>query len=82
MADRKPEHRFLVMTRRLLVPGVLDTLSDQAPAVEEAMAKFLEKLTPALDTMDGGGWEVVSHSVTFHSGLIVGTFLLERERSV
>lgn len=78
MADRKPEHRFLVMTRRFLVPGVLDTLSDQAPAIEESMSRFLENLTPALDTMDGGGWHIVSHSVTFHSGLIVGTFLLER----
>jgi hypothetical protein len=76
--ERKPEHRFLVMTRRFLVPGVLDTLSDQAPAIEEAMGKFLAKLTPAMDTLDGGGWEIVSHSVTFHSGLIVATFFLRR----
>jgi hypothetical protein len=78
MPDGKPEYRILVMTRRFLVPGVLDTLSDQAPAIEEAMGKFLAKLTPSLDTLDGGGWEVVSHSVTFHSGLIVGTFFLRR----
>ncbi|MEX0787786.1 MAG: hypothetical protein WD906_04580 [Anaerolineales bacterium] len=78
MPAGKPEYRILVMTRRFLVPGVLDTLSDQAPAIEEAMGKFLTKLSPSLDTLDGGGWEVVSHSVTFHSGLIVGTFFLRR----
>jgi hypothetical protein len=78
MSEIKREFRILVMTRRFLVPGVLDTLSDQAPAIEEAMQKFLARLVPAMDTMEGGGWDVVSHSVTFHSGLVIATFFLRR----
>jgi hypothetical protein len=31
-----------------------------------------------MDTMEGGGWDVVSHSVTFHSGLVIATFFLRR----
>jgi hypothetical protein len=78
MSSPKREFRILVMTRRFLVPGVLDTLSDQGPAIEEAMGKFLARLASALDSMEGGGWDVVSHSVTFHSGLVIGTFLIKR----
>lgn len=78
MAQSQLEYRFLVRTRRFIVPGVLETLSDQGPVVREALDKIAAELRPSLDSLDGGGWVIQSHSVDFYSGLIVVTFLLAR----
>jgi len=78
MSGQTKEYRFLVETTRFLVPGLLDTLSDQGPAVEAAMLKIAGRIRPALDSLDGGGWTIHSHDVSFQGGLIVVTFLLSR----
>jgi hypothetical protein len=78
MPEKSKEYRFLVQTTRFLVPGLLDTLSDQGPAVEAAMHKIATKIRPSLDSLDGGGWTIHSHDVSFQGGLIVVTFLLSR----
>jgi hypothetical protein len=78
MPEQSKEYRFLVETTRFLVPGLLDTLSDQGPAVEASMHKIAAKIRPSLDSLDGGGWTIHSHDVSFQGGLIVVTFLLSR----
>lgn len=78
MPEQPKEYRFLVETTRFLVPGLLDTLSDQGPAVEAAMHKISGRIKPALDSLDGGGWTIHSHDVSFQGGLIIVTFLLSR----
>lgn len=72
------EYRMLVLTRRLKMPGLLETMADQAPEVQRVMAKIEERLGPSIAELDGGGWGVTSHSVTVHNGLVIATFLLHR----
>lgn len=79
MHESDLEYKFVVKTRRFTVPGVLETLSDQSPLVRTALNKMGEDLPETLNTLDGGGWRVQSHSVSFYSGLIVATFLIYRQ---
>jgi hypothetical protein len=74
----KTDFRMLVLTRRLKMPGLLETMTDQAPEVRRVIAKIEEDLGPSIAALDGGGWEVASHSVTVYNGLVIATFLLQR----
>ena len=78
MTDPDPKHKLLVLTTRLKVASVVETLTEQSPEVEEAIGKTEEKLKRELADLDDG-WRVQSHSVSFYSGLIVTTFLLVRD---
>lgn len=71
-------YRMLVLTRRLKLPGLLETMTDQAPEVQRVMGKIEHDLGQSLASLDGGGWVVVSHSVTVHNGLVIASFLLTR----
>ena len=74
-----PAHyRMLVLTRRLKLPGLLETMTDQAPEIQRTMGKIEADLSENLVTLDGGGWEVISHSVTIHNGLVIASFVLNR----
>jgi hypothetical protein len=79
MTSAGREYRFLVRTRRLVVPGLLDTWSDHGPAVQTAMDKIAVELKEKMDELDGEGWTIVSHSAMVHGGLIIASFLLSRE---
>lgn len=72
------EYRILCLTRRLKVPGLLETMTDQAPEVRRVMAQIEGDLAPSITALDGGGWEVKSHSVAVYNGLVIATFLLHR----
>lgn len=72
------EYRMLVLTRRLKMPGLLETMTDQAPEVRRVIAKIEEDLGPSISALDGGGWEITSHSLTVYNGLVIATFLLHR----
>lgn len=72
------EFNMLVLTRRLRVPGVLETMNDQAPEIRSVMEKIAADLGPELARLDGGGWTVNSHSVAIHNGLVIATFLVSR----
>lgn len=71
-------YRMLVLTRRLKLPGLLETMTDQAPEVQRVMGKIEADLAEKLAILDGGGWEVVSHSVTIYNGLVIASFVLNR----
>ncbi|MEW6567340.1 MAG: hypothetical protein AB1449_04065 [Chloroflexota bacterium] len=75
------EFNMLVLTRRLRVPGVLETLNDMAPEIRTVMAKITADLGKELNSFQGGGWKINSHSVTIHSGLVIATFLLSRPKT-
>ncbi len=72
------QYRMLVLTRRLKLPGLLETMTDQAPEVLRVMGKIEADLAENLAILDGGGWEVVSHSVTIYNGLVIASFVLNR----
>lgn len=78
VTNGQPEYRMLVLTQRLKVPGLLETMTDQAPEVRRVMAKIEEDLGPGMAALDGGGWSVNSHSVTVYNGLVIASFLLSR----
>ena len=69
---------MLVLTRRLKLPGLLETMTDQAPEMRRVFAKIEGDLAPAMNALDGGGWSIVSHSVAVHNELVVASFLLTR----
>lgn len=69
---------MLVLTERLRMLGVLDTLADQGPEVERALAKITARLAPELSKLEGGGWSVVSHAADVLNGLLIVSFLVSR----
>jgi len=80
MMQQGVEYRMIVLSRRLRIPGVLQTMSDQVPEIRGALDGLVsEDLGPALTGLDEiGGWGVHSHSVTVHNGLLIATFLAVR----
>ena len=78
VSNGQPEYRMLVLTRRLKIPGLLETMTDQAPEVARVMAKIEQDLGPAIQALDGGPWAVNSHSVSIYNGLVIASFLLLR----
>jgi hypothetical protein len=77
MIEKPLEYRMIVLCRRLRIPGVLQTMGDQIPEIQGALAGIVEEeLAQALASLgDGGGWSVHSHSVTVHNGLLIASFL-------
>ena len=69
---------MLVLTRRLKILGLLESMADQAPEVARVLAKIEEDLAPAMEALDGGPWAVNSHSVSIYNGLVIASFLLRR----
>ncbi len=80
MDTQSPEYRMIVLSRRLRIPGLLQTMADQLPEIRHALKGLVaEELSPAIAALDGGGnWAVHSHSVTVHNGLLIATFLVFR----
>ena len=78
VSNGQPEYRMLVLTRRLKLPGLLETMTDQAPEVARVMAKIEGDLAPAIESLEDGPWTVNSHSVSIYNGLIIASFLLRR----
>jgi hypothetical protein len=78
MSAENPQYRMIVLTQRLKLPGIMDTMSDQAPLIQAELAHIMERLPGEIDALDGHGWGPISHSVTIHSGLLIATFLMRR----
>lgn len=80
MAREPRDYRMIVLSRRLRIPGVLQTMVDQVPEIRTALDNLIsEELGPAIADLDQrGDWTVHSHSVTVHNGLLVATFLVYR----
>jgi hypothetical protein len=74
---------MIVLSRRLRIPGVLQTMVDQVPEIRSALNSLVsEELGPAIAGLDeGGAWSIHSHSVTVHNGLLIATFLVYRPDS-
>jgi hypothetical protein len=73
-----PDFHMIVLTKRLRVQGVLDTMADQAPEIRKSLAELADDLRRELANLDGEGWQVTSHAMTIYNGLIVASFYLTR----
>ena len=78
MAKSTDEYRFLVRIERLRIPGLVDTMTNQAPDIARTLEGLAEKALAEAQTMGNDGWRVVSHSLGFTAGLAVLTFVLAR----
>ena len=76
MADKSPEYKTIVLTRRLKTPGVLETMSEQVPEVKEAFAEIHAKLIQRVEMLGEGDWQVVSHSHNVYNGILVVSYLI------
>jgi hypothetical protein len=77
MSDPK-EHRLIVKIERLRTPGLVDTLSSQAPDVARSLEQMAREAFAEIAAMPDGGWRIVSHSLGFTAGLAVLTLIIAR----
>ncbi len=78
VSNGQPGYRMLVLTHRLKMPGLVETMTDQAPEIRRVMAEIEKDLGPAMEALEGGPWEVNSHDVSIYNGLVIASFLLHR----
>ena len=76
MAEKNPETKMIVLTRRLKTPGVLETMSEQVPEVMEAFAEIHTKLKQRIEKLGEGDWQIVSHSHNVYNGILVVSYLI------
>jgi len=76
VAEKNPEYKTIVLTRRLKTPGVLETMSEQVPEVMEAFADIHTKLIQRIEMLGEGDWHVVSHSHSIYNGILVVSYMV------
>jgi len=75
------EYGFLVQSSPL-PDGFPKLVGDQPGQIlGEHLSRLVEPLGRTMGTLDGGGWEAVSHSALIANGSLIVTFLIRR-RSV
>lgn len=72
------EHRLIVKIERLRTPGLVDTLSSQAPDVARGLEELARQAFTEIEAMQPDGWHLISHSLGFTAGLAVLTFVIAR----
>jgi hypothetical protein len=76
MVGSLPGYRFIVLSRRLKMPGVVDTMSEQIPGVTEALAKIESRLGPRIAALGDGDWQIVSHAHSIANGILIASFVV------
>ena len=76
MAEKNPDYKMVVLTRRLKPLGVIETMSEQVPDVMEAFTEIQDKLMQRIEMLGEGDWQVVSHSHSIYNGILVVSFLI------
>jgi hypothetical protein len=77
MAGSLPGYRIIVLSRRLKLPGVVDTMSEQIPGVTEALAKIESRLGPRIDALGEGDWQIISHAHSISNGILIASFVVK-----
>jgi hypothetical protein len=64
--------------------NILDTIDYSNPKIQQAftmkVSRTLNNLSKSLPNLNGGGWLIVSHSISQLEGATVITFLLQRPK--
>ncbi|MEE8122340.1 MAG: hypothetical protein V3T55_12480 [Anaerolineales bacterium] len=76
MAEKNPDSKMIVLTRRLKTPGVLETMSEQVPEVKEAFAGIHAKFIQRMEMLGEVDWQIVSHSHCVYNGILVVSYLI------
>jgi hypothetical protein len=56
------------------------TSKEVALSVTEGLGRLVHKVTQAIKTLEGGGWEIVSHEITVISRHLIVSFLVKRRK--
>lgn len=65
-----------------LQKGIEDMKSkDVAVSMISGLGGLVNKVSDAIKTLDGGGWEIVSHEITVISKHLIVSFLLKRQKA-
>jgi hypothetical protein len=75
-SERKP-YKLLVLTRKIKLPGIVETMSEQVPEVKIAFAEIEEMLAKRLEHSSYDNYQVISHAQNIHNGILVVTFVLK-----
>lgn len=75
---RAYEHGLVVQSSTLAEHVSDDDASSVGQALSERFVEVAGALDSTLRTLDGGGWEVVSHCVTIVNRVVVVNFLVRR----
>ena len=77
MSSEESVYKFVVLTRRIKLPGIVETMSEQVPEVKIAFSEIEEMLQKRLESYGREKWRVISHAQNIHNGILVVTFVLE-----
>ncbi len=70
-------YKMIVLTRRIKVPGIVETMSEQVPEVRIAFAEIDEMFQDRVKALGEGEWRVISHAHNIHNGILIVSYLLE-----
>ena len=73
------EHRLMLFAMKLL-PDVLEASSNEiGRGLTLSLGRILdEDISKRLDSLEGGGWEIVSHNLTAMGQHLIFSFLIRR----
>ena len=74
------EYGFLVQTCDL--PTAAASVGERAEAIANSLASLSEPIHRSLESLDSGGWQVVSHNVLQTDNSLIVTFLIGRNAKV
>jgi hypothetical protein len=78
MAEK--EYSIMVHTIQLK-PGIGDATSDEvSQGLTIALAQVIQTVGKAAQSLEGGGWDVISHEITRLDRHVVISFLLSRSK--
>ena len=78
MQDSFPEYKSFVLTRRLKMRGVVETMSEQVPEVREAFQELEGQLLQRMNAYSAEGWRINSHSHSIYNNILVVSVLICR----
>lgn len=79
MAEIERRYETITLTRRLKMPGIMDTMTEQVPEVLEALAAIERKLDKRMAQMGGDDWRIVSHALAIQNGILIANFIVTRQ---
>jgi len=77
MTISEGSYKMLVLTRRIKMLGVVETMSEQVPEVKIAFSEIEQMLSERLKTLDEAHWRVISHAHNIDNGILIVSIMLE-----
>jgi hypothetical protein len=78
MVTSRNEFKTVVLSRRLKLHAVVETMSEQLPDVRTAFSEIELLLPKRLEPLLCDGWQLVSHSHNIYNGILIVSVLFTR----